>query len=678
MAGSKSTIGPRGVLIDDARVFAAATRFSALEAAWAKVLSNAGAAGGDGMTVGHFLVNHHRRLARLGEALTTGDYRPGPIRRVDIPKQDGGVRTLAIPSVIDRVAQTAFNAALAPLIDAEFEDSSFAYRAGRSVDDALRMVRELRDGGRGFVVDADIEQFFDRVCHDRLMARLGETMTEGPTTELISLWLAAASATGRGLAQGSPLSPLLANLYLDRLDEAFQARGARIVRFADDFVILTESRAGAEAALNKVAALLAEERLELNRDKTRITSFDQGFRFLGALFVRSMTLAAAGKDDLDETERLLRRISQDDAEKAEDAAEKAEAEDLKRRHGLDPGQRVLYLVSADRRLGLRNQAFSVKAGSDGPDALRTWREVLAIPHQEVDRIEMGPQVQADFAALRHALASDTPIAFVNGHGETLGWLAPRFGPRPERHLAQAAVVLNAERRIALAKAFVDGRLRNQRALLRRLNREPKDPAVVKALADLNLAIRRVRKPMGLSELMGHEGHGAALFWPAFGRLLRHGFHFRKRRRRGTIDPVNILLNVTSSLLARDITVALERAGLHPGFGVLHGTEDGEDAAVYDLMEEFRAPLAESVVAQAINGRAVGLDDFTRRDDGGHRLKSTGYAKVLRVYERAAARPVRSRRDGRQRSWRGIMVDQALGLAADVEGRETYKPYLIDY
>jgi len=270
--------GPRANLIDDAAVFADALAMRNLETAWSRVFCNGGAAGGDGVTLARFLPNAPARLAQLRQALATGEYSPGPLRRVDVPKKAGGTRTLAIPSVIDRVAQTAIALVLTPMIDTEFEEASFAYRVGRSVRNAIERIKSLHAAGHLFLVDADIERFFDSVPHERLMARLAETMTEGPTTRLIGLWLEHASATGRGLAQGSPISPLLANLYLDRLDEEFAGRGARIVRFADDFVILTEDRAGAEAALGNAERLLAEHGLVLNRDKSRITLVRPGIQ----------------------------------------------------------------------------------------------------------------------------------------------------------------------------------------------------------------------------------------------------------------------------------------------------------------------------------------------------------------------------------------------------------------
>ncbi|HRD78528.1 MAG TPA: reverse transcriptase domain-containing protein, partial [Hyphomicrobiaceae bacterium] len=188
-----------------------------------------------------FAANAPQRLVRLRAALRDGSYRPRALRRVAIPKDDGGERVLAIPAVVDRIAQTAIAQALTPWLEREFEDSSFGYRPGRSVQDAVRRVSELRAAGLTHVVDADISAFFDSVPHESLLARLAESMDEGPTTQLIALWLEHAGNDGRGLAQGSPLSPLLSNLCLDRIDEAFAGRGARIVRFADDFVILCRS-----------------------------------------------------------------------------------------------------------------------------------------------------------------------------------------------------------------------------------------------------------------------------------------------------------------------------------------------------------------------------------------------------------------------------------------------------
>jgi CRISPR-associated protein Cas1 len=662
--------------ISDAAIFEAATTLDALRTAWARVQSNAGAAGGDRVTIAEFAADAPVRLGRLRAALRDGSYSPVKLRRVDIPKNDGTTRTLAIPGIVDRVAQTAFAQVLAPHLDREFEDSSFGYRAGRSVQDAVRRVSELRALGLVHVVDADIAAFFDSVPHDRLLARLAESMDEGPATGLIALWLEHAGANGRGLAQGSPLSPLLANLFLDRLDEAFAGRGARIVRFADDFVILCASHTDAAATLARVRGLLAAQGLDLRPDKTRITSFDQGFRFLGTLFVRSLAMISPEPPPEDAV-AALRRLAGDDAAEAARADQDAAAEETARDAGLDPVQRVLHIVSPDRRLHRRNQAFSIEAGSAAPGAPPAWREILALPHQMVDRIELGAEATATPAALRHALATATPLAFIDGHGETLGWVSPGLAPHAARHLAQARHALDPGLRRDLACRLVEGRLRNHRALLRRLNRDRRHPETIKALVGLNRLIAQLATAPDAASVMGFEGQAAALFWPAFGAMLDHGFAFRHRRREAA-DAPNLLLNVAAALLLRDAAIAVTRAGLHPGIAFLHATEDHRDSLALDLAEIFRAPLAESVVVQAVNNRAISAADFDRLSDGTVRLKAEGYRTIVRVYEQAAARPVASLRDGRRRTWRGIMLDQAQALAAHVEGRGSFSPQTLDY
>jgi CRISPR-associated protein Cas1 len=420
---------------DPAALFAQVVSAPRLEAAWAKVRANDGAAGGDGVSVRAFEGDSARRLGRLAEALATGEYRPGPIRHVEIPKPQGGMRGLSIPCVVDRVAQTSAHEVLGPILDAEFEDTSFAYRPGRGVADAVRRVAALREEGYAWLLDADIEAFFDNVPHERLIDRLGESLPDGPLTNLISLWITHAAPSGRGLPQGSPISPLLANLYLDRADEALQGKGHRLVRFADDFVILAKDQGGAEAALALAGRVLGDLGLRLNAEKTKVTSFDQGFRFLGHLFVRSLVMKTGPvESDMARVEADLAAIARSDQTRAA-KARKAEAEEETRSAaGLAAAFRVLYLRSPDRRLGLRNTAFSVQEGAGVGGAVE-WREILAIPHQDVDRIEIYPDAQILPEALRHALARDTQVAFVSGRGETLGVASSDVTGHGARHLA---------------------------------------------------------------------------------------------------------------------------------------------------------------------------------------------------------------------------------------------------
>lgn len=667
---------------DDPALFEAATRLDRLEEAWQRVRLNQGAAGGDGETVGAFAAGAPHRLIALHRALRDGSYTPGPIRRVDIAKPDGGVRPLAIPSVVDRIAQSAVALTLGPVFDAGFSDDSFGYRPGRSVDQAVARVRHWRDQGYRWVVDGDIERCFERVPHDPLIARIGAAIGDGPLGRLIALWLETAAPTGRGLPQGSPLSPLLANLYLDTVDDAIARRGVRLVRFADDFVLLTRDRERAEAALGRIAEELARHGLGLHPDKTRIVSFDRGFRFLGRLFVRSLDLPSPNREapqaDGDEGAALLRRLAGEDAAAAAVAGRLAEEQDRDADAGFDRVLRVLYLREPGRRLAIRNQAFTVEEqAADG------WREIAALPAQRIDRIELGPAAEATMPALRHALAAGVPVAFVNGHGETAGALAPSALAHGRRHLDQARHALDPAARADLARRLVVGRIRNQRALLRRLNRTRKDAEVARAVIGLNRILAGLDGAADVPALMGHEGAAAALYWPAWGRLLAEGWPFALRRRRPPPDPVNAALSFLAGLLERDLAAIVARHGLHPGIGALHSARDGGDAAVYDLMEEFRAPLVEGLAAYLINNRILKPGGFETSPaasgaEARCRMLPDTAAALIRGWESWLDRPIRSPRHGRRILWRRLIEEQTVAYAAHVSDGEPYRPYVMDY
>jgi group II intron reverse transcriptase/maturase len=224
------------------------------------------------------------------------------LRRVPTAKADGGERVLGIPSVRDRIAQTAATLVLSPLFDREFEDVSFGYRRRRSVRQAVARVRRHYQDGYHWVVDADIDDFFERVEHRGVLARVRKSVQEREVLRLITEWLKAPWWDGRrcvqrarGLPQGAPISPLLANLYLDQLDQELLRRNMRLVRFADDFLVLCKDRPRALKALEITRSLLNSLNLSLDRRKSRITHFNTGFRYLGHLFVRSLVLPSPAR-----------------------------------------------------------------------------------------------------------------------------------------------------------------------------------------------------------------------------------------------------------------------------------------------------------------------------------------------------------------------------------------------
>lgn len=250
-----------------------------LHKAWLRVRRNGAATGGDGETAREFARNLDSRLARLSGELHRGKYRAGRLRHVNMRRADGRIRRLRIPGLADRVVQTACQRLLSARFDRRMSNASYGYRPARSVPQALdRLCRLSR--GNGWLLDADITAFFDNVPHSRLLDEAAIWISDTRVSALIGGWLAAFGGS-RGLAQGAPISPVLANLYLHPLDEALSWRGFGHVRYADDFVVLAANRNHAIEASKLAGSVLQRRGLRLNRDKTRVLPCRTGLRFLG-------------------------------------------------------------------------------------------------------------------------------------------------------------------------------------------------------------------------------------------------------------------------------------------------------------------------------------------------------------------------------------------------------------
>lgn len=259
--------------------------------AYERVVSNQGAPGVDGITVDELKPLLQARWEAIRKQLLDGTYQPSPVRKVEIPKPGGGVRTLGIPTVVDRLIQQALYQALQSWYDTTFSDSSFGFRLGRGAHDALDVAREHVAAGYRWVVDMDLEKFFDRVNHDILMSRLARRIEDKRVLKLIRRYLAAGMMEGglvsprnEGTPQGGPLSPLLSNILLDELDKELERRGHRFVRYADDCNIYVRSRRSGERVLTSVERFLRDRlRLTVNRDKSAVDR-PWNRKFLGYTF----------------------------------------------------------------------------------------------------------------------------------------------------------------------------------------------------------------------------------------------------------------------------------------------------------------------------------------------------------------------------------------------------------
>jgi RNA-directed DNA polymerase len=274
---------------DRERMMEAIGEWGNLKEAIRQVKANKGSAGIDGVTVDE--LPDYRELVVMRDQLWSGSYKPQPVKRVEIPKPDGGVRKLGIPTALDRVIQQAVMQVLQPQWDPTFSNSSFGFRPGRSAHQAVAQAQQYLAAGYGWVVDLDLEKFFDRVNHDKLMGQIAKRIQDKRLLKLIRAFLNAGvmenglvSPSVEGTPQGGPLSPLLSNLVLDELDRELERRGHRFVRYADDCNIYVRSEQAGQRVMESVKRFISKRlKLKVNEQKSAVAR-PQVRKFLGFSF----------------------------------------------------------------------------------------------------------------------------------------------------------------------------------------------------------------------------------------------------------------------------------------------------------------------------------------------------------------------------------------------------------
>jgi RNA-directed DNA polymerase len=259
-----------------------------LKFAYHRVVENKGAAGVDDITVAEFADHLKQHWPAIRAKLLAGGYVPSPVRRVDIPKPDGGTRTLGIPTLVDRLIQQALHQVLSPIFEPTFSEGSYGFRPGRNAHQALKAAQNHMAAGKRWVVDMDLEKFFDRVNHDRLMGQLAQKIDDARVLKLIRRYLEAGmmaeglvSPRRQGTPQGGPLSPLLSNIVLTELDRELERRGHAFCRYADDCNVYVGSRQAGERVLASLTRFVSERlKLKVNAAKSAV---DEPWRrkFLG-------------------------------------------------------------------------------------------------------------------------------------------------------------------------------------------------------------------------------------------------------------------------------------------------------------------------------------------------------------------------------------------------------------
>jgi group II intron reverse transcriptase/maturase/CRISPR-associated endonuclease Cas1 len=601
------------------------------------------AAGEDGVEPDEYARGAERRLGELARDLAGGRYRPSALAGCVLRKDGGGVRALAIPTVRDRVAQRAVAQMLAAPVDTLLEDCSYAYRKGFSRAGAARALELAYQEGYRYVLDADVESFFDAVDHPRLFSKLHALWPLDPVVSLLEDWVRAPVVfdgrridRDRGLPQGGAVSPLLANLFLDELDEEVLGAGFRLVRYADDFVVLAKDLDEARRAQAVVREALDDLGLRLYPEKTAVRSFDDGFSYLGYLFVRSLVLEQEndGQDAAGEAAALQR----DDVPAASWLAQVpfarlralvagAPAAGRRRRavrvvplgNGhpvLTPAKRPLYVSSAGVRLHLDGGSLVVEKPQAQPeeDGVSAGDEgvrpaVRRYPLEGLSHLTFVGHTPATVPLLLALARDGVPSFFCHRSGELYAQLGPH---RAEwgLWLEQAQAATDGDLRLRFAREVVAAKLHNQARLVVRFDWQRRDE-VAGELGELEAS---AVNQSSVESLLGLEGRGSALFFGALAASLPLEWGFRGRHRQPPPDPINSMLSFGYTLLYNHVSTALTVAGLDPRIGLMHAGRGRHHALASDLVEEMRW-LVDALAWSLVARRRVKPEDFTASPDG---------------------------------------------------------------
>lgn len=532
--------------------------------------------------------------AALAEELRSGAYRPAPHVAFCVARPDGSERLVERPAYRDMVVYRHLLRVLAPSLDRLFEEGSVGFRKGRSRHRAARMVERALDEGFRYVVESDIEDFFPSVDLERLEGLLDACLPRADT--LLRRVLHAVLWNGyvlngvfhprtRGLAQGSPLSPLLANLYLDAFDEALQAAGVRLVRYADDFVVLTRTRQEAERILLEAGACLQDMGLALNRAKTAVRDVGEGFEFLGVRF------GADGARVLPEDASASRRL-----------------------------RKPLYVTEPYVFLALDGEALEVR---------RRGEVVQSLPLRRLSEVMVLGTAVFSTALVARCVRMKIPFVIGSGNGYHMATVRPdskRHYEVAHRH-AQRFEALSDTERLAIAKGFAAGKLRNYAAWFRRARVEggAADAAELEAAAD------RIGGAGDLDAVRGLEGAAARRVYAWIARAVKHEpFRLARREPRRRADRMNALLDLGYYLLFTRVNATLRAVGLNPYLGFLHSHRDNYESLACDVQELFR-PRIDRLMVRLVNLGVVRAGDFVQSDRGWH-LKREAVRRVILQFE----------------------------------------------
>lgn len=609
---------------------AAASQQSLLDA-WEAVRGSDREGGSASPEADRFEAEAAKHVARISDQLINGTWTPDPAYALTVAKPRGGKRRLAIPSIEDRVVERALLDVLDAEIDPLLLPWSFAYRRGLGVDDAIRELVASRDRSHQWVVRCDIDDCFDSIPRFEVLRQLSTVIDDPELLALVALIIrrpvvgrrTARDQRGKGLIQGSPLSPVLANFYLDAFDRTMLAHGHQVIRYADDIAIPVRDRGEGETVLQRAADALQPLSLELDSGKSRIESFDRGVDFLGR------TITSSTGAGVTET--------------------------------AHPVEATVYVAHQGALIRSKGDRMVVTSKQD---------TLLRVSFRRVRQVVLVGRVGMSTPFLHQALRRGIEVTVLDASGSYAGTFAPQH--RSDIAARRQQYTIGDADALRIARAIVAGKLQNQRVLLLRLDRVC-EPELGPWIRRIDLARTRSGDATSATALMGLEGTAAREYFAALSKVFGKDWDFTGRNRQPPRDPLNAMLSFGYTLLTNEGVAAVHTAGLDPWAGCLHVGRSGTPALALDLIEEFRPLIVDQVASGLLRAGLLHRDSFTEDEDTGCRMDDAARVLFLERYERRMLTLMTHPATGRRVSYRVALGLQARGLHEAISKDEPYRP-----
>ena len=614
---------------------------------------------------------HAQIQSALGQ-IKRQTYQTPPMQGFTIPKKEGEARLIAVSPLFDRIIQKSVALALTPGLDALMAQGSYGYRKGLSRQQVRYQIQNAYREGYTWVFESDIEDFFDSVNRKLLINRLQALFGKDPLWKLLNDWLGQnihfkdtiieRKNHHQGLPQGSPLSPLLANFILDDFDSDLELHGFKMIRYADDFIILCKSQREAELAAQSVKYSLNQVQLKLNIEKTHIVELSEGFRFLGYLFREDHAIELAGqKSDGRKSfaaEEAPKNLPSWLANLGDKTAQPLDDDDLpKQAHGELEEQGLHLILAGDAQILTTDNHHLVVKKDDKITHKISWEQLHAITLIGLHHMTLPAQHQA--------LANKIPVHMADRTGTYLGALTS-FTPAQANYknwFIQLQMSDNQQFALNFAKKIVLSRIHNQRHTL--FKRTAHRKQLQATFAKLKKQQIQVNQATNLASLNGFEGAATKEYFKQLNLFLPEWAQFQKRTRRPPKDPFNVLLSLGYTILYSHVDSLLQSAGFMTWKGLYHQQSPAHAALASDIMESYRH-IIERFAIYVINHGQIKPEDFREEIDSHGKIALRLSAEGRRRY--VSGLISRFQKFSKQNTLHQHLYQQAQSLKASMQNQ----------